>query len=57
MLDSEKVETLARISPLSNLFVLADEIQSHSARLIAEWFYGGIIDRDLTVDMLTAIVF
>ena len=56
MKQTELCEKMAQNSPLTNLFVMAEEIQPQTANKIADWFYGEVIGYDLTVELLYAII-
>ncbi len=55
MPQTEIVEQMAENSPLINLFVMAEELDPLGANEVANEFYGGFIDYDLTVRLLFAI--
>ena len=57
MKQTELVEMMARNSALTNLFLMAEEIQPFTTNAIVNAFYRDGMSLDLTVDLLTAIVF
>lgn len=57
MKETELVEKMAENSPLTNLFLMAEQVQFVTTARIFDEFYWRRIGYNLAVELLTAIVF